>query len=237
VASVDGFCSGRRLGDERDRRSFATRAQARATGRAAPPRRAHAGTGTALPFPNARSTTTRAAAGAHRAAPLREKLELARDLMRQANPLGDLAVILERAVDLLVAELQKQRQGLTSRPQKKPRSAKDTEVTSAARREVVARGGWRCSFVADDGRRCNDRGFLEYDHEIPKGRGGSSGAKNLRLLCRPHNRLAAERVFGKTHVSCAIAASRSKTGNTAGDASHRHDGGHSDVRATLPSRR
>jgi hypothetical protein len=143
---------------------------------------------------------------------LREKLELARDLMRHANPKGDLAVVLERAVDLLVAELQKQRQGRTSRPQKKPRPAKDSEVTRAARREVVARDGWRCSFVVDDGRRCDARGFLEFDHETPKGRGGSSGAKNLRVLCRAHNRLAAERVYGKAHVSSAISASRRKTG-------------------------
>jgi 5-methylcytosine-specific restriction endonuclease McrA len=147
---------------------------------------------------------------------MREKLELARDLMLRANPKGDLAVVLERAVDLLVAELQKRQQGRTSRPQKKPRAAQDTAVTRAARREVVARDGWRCSFVADDGRRCDARGFLEFDHKTPKGRGGSSEAKNLRVLCRAHNRLAAERVFGKAHVANAISASRSKTGKTAG---------------------
>ena len=38
---------------------------------------------------------------------MREKLEAARDLMRHANPEGDLAVVLERALDLLVAELQR----------------------------------------------------------------------------------------------------------------------------------
>jgi hypothetical protein len=110
---------------------------------------------------------------------MKENLELARDLMLHANPKGDLAVVLERAVDLLVAELQKKRQGRTSRPERKPRPAKDTEVTRAARREVVVRDGWRCSFVADDGRRCDARGFLEFDHETPKGRGGNSDAKNL----------------------------------------------------------
>jgi hypothetical protein len=96
-------------------------------------------------------------------------------------------------------------------------------VTSASRREVVARDGWRCSFVADDGRRCDARGFLEFDHGTPKGRGGSSRVKNLRLLCRSHNRLAAERVYGKAHVSRVISACRSKTGQIAG---------HSGVRET-----
>jgi hypothetical protein len=141
---------------------------------------------------------------------MKEKLEVARDLMRHANPQGDLAVVLERAIDLLVDELQKKRQGRTSRPQKKPRQALDTTVTRAARREVVARDGWRCSFVADDGRRCDARGFLEFDHETPKGRGGNSRARNLRVLCRAHNRLAAERVYGKAHVALAMSISRTK---------------------------
>jgi hypothetical protein len=145
---------------------------------------------------------------------MREKLETARDLMRHANPQGDLAVVLERAIDLLVDKLQKKRQGRASQPQKKARQALDTAVTRAARREVVARDGWRCSFVADDGRCCDAGGFLEFDHETPKGRGGNSRARNLRILCRGHNRLAAERAYGTAHVARAISASRSKTGKT-----------------------
>jgi 5-methylcytosine-specific restriction endonuclease McrA len=145
---------------------------------------------------------------------MKEKVELASDLMRHANPEGELAVVLERALDLLIAELEKRKQGRTTRPQKRPRSAKDTQVTRAARREVVERDGWRCSFVADDGRRCDARAFLEFDHEIPKGRGGGSQAENLRLLCRAHNRREAERVYGKAHVSRAISGSRRKTGKT-----------------------
>jgi hypothetical protein len=139
---------------------------------------------------------------------LREKLELARDLTSHANPAGAIEVLFERALDLLIAEQQGKQQGRTGRPARKPRPAKDTHVTRAARREVVARDGWRCSFVADDGRRCEAQAFLEFDHETPKGRGGSSRAENLRLLCRAHNRAAAERVYGVEYVSRAIAESR-----------------------------
>jgi hypothetical protein len=139
---------------------------------------------------------------------MREKLEHACDLMRHANPKGELAVVLERALDLLIAELEEKKQGRTRRPQKQPRPAKESHVTRAARREVVGRGGWRCSFVANDGRRCDALSFLEFDHETPKGRGGESQAKNLRILCRAHNRWAAERVYGKEHVSRAISTSR-----------------------------
>jgi hypothetical protein len=143
---------------------------------------------------------------------LREKLELASNLMRHTNPTGELTVVLERAVNLLIAELEKKKQGRSSRPQKKPRLAKETCVSRAARREVVARDGWRCSFVADDGRRCEAQGFLEFDHETPRGRGGGSQAGNLRVLCRPHNRLAAEHVYGKAHVARAISDARRRAG-------------------------
>src|SRR5579859_2960987 len=45
---------------------------------------------------------------------LRKKLERAQDLMRHANPDGDLAIVVERAVDLLLDKLERQRLGKTS---------------------------------------------------------------------------------------------------------------------------
>ncbi len=140
---------------------------------------------------------------------MKEKLELARDLMSHSSPSGDLTIVLERAVDLLIAELQKKKLGRTDRPQKEA-PAKKPHVTRAARRKVVARDGFRCSFVAADGRRCDAVAFLEFDHEHPKAFGGGSKPENLRLLCRAHNRWAAEQVYGKTHISRAIAVSRRK---------------------------
>jgi hypothetical protein len=145
---------------------------------------------------------------------LRDKLEQARDWMRHASPSGELAVVVERAADLLLAELAKTQQGRTARPQKKPRAAKDSHVTRAARREVVARDGWRCSFVSEDGQRCAATARLELDHETPRGRGGGSHAGNLRVLCRSHNRVAAERVYGKAYVADAV--SRAQTADAPG---------------------
>ena len=51
---------------------------------------------------------------------VKAKLELARDLMSHANPSGDLAVVVERGLDLLIAQLQKARFGQISRPTKQP---------------------------------------------------------------------------------------------------------------------
>jgi hypothetical protein len=148
---------------------------------------------------------------------LRDKVELAQNLMRHSNPDGELSVVLERALDGLIAELQKKKQGRTTRPQTKPRPAKNAHVTRSVRREVVTRDGWRCSFVADDGRRCDSQAFLEFDHEAPKGRGGASHADNVRLLCRAHNRREAERAYGRAHIARAISeAQRARRGVSTG---------------------
>ena len=54
--------------------------------------------------------------------------------------------------------------------------------------------------MSTTGKRCKARGFLEFDHLHPHALGGSGDASNLRLLCRSHNRLAAEQAFGRAHV-------------------------------------
>jgi hypothetical protein len=144
---------------------------------------------------------------------VKEKLELARDLMRHRNPEGDLAVVLERALDLLIADLSKSKLGQTKHPKKKPRPAEPNRITSSARREVVERDGLRCSFVSAEGRRCESRAFLEFDHVRPRGLGGTSEMHNLRLTCRTHNLLAAEIVYGEEFIQRKISpAQRRRSG-------------------------
>jgi 5-methylcytosine-specific restriction endonuclease McrA len=131
---------------------------------------------------------------------LEEKLELARDLMSHSNPRGDLATVIEAALDLLIAERLKAKLGQTNRAQRKARPAKKSRITSATRREVLERDGLACSFVDGEGRRCGARAFLELDHREPKGKGGNGERENVRLLCRAHNQLEAEREYGKAHM-------------------------------------
>jgi len=78
----------------------------------------------------------------------------------------------------------------------------------AVRREVFARDGEQCSFVSEAGVRCDARSFLEIDHIHPKALGGEDSAVNTRLLCATHNRLAAERVFGRDYVKRKIRDAR-----------------------------
>ena len=84
-------------------------------------------------------------------------------------------------------------------------------IPAGVKREVWKRDEGCCSFVGSDGKRCGSRWDVEVDHIKPFARGGQSTTDNLRLVCRAHNGLLAERVFGKGFVSSA----RSRT--AAGD--------------------
>jgi 5-methylcytosine-specific restriction endonuclease McrA len=146
-------------------------------------------------------------------ASVKNKLEQARNLLRHANPSGDLATVLSRALDLLIAEQLRHRFGVGAR-RKAKRPA--TPVTPSAsphiphetRRAVLDRDGLACTWVDANGTRCNSRAWLELDHRHPRGKGGGSESENVRLLCRAHNLLAAEHAYGRAHIERAKAARR-----------------------------
>jgi hypothetical protein len=137
---------------------------------------------------------------------LRQKLARAADLMRHRNPSGNLVVIVDRAVDLLIAKLEKERLGKTARPQAAPRRPhRPGYIPRAIRREVFERDGERCTFCDAHGNRCTATTLLELDHVVARAHGGPDTVGNLRVRCRAHNRLHAERTFGRAHVDRAIA--------------------------------
>jgi hypothetical protein len=137
---------------------------------------------------------------------LRDKLERARDLMRHRNPAGDLAVVVERALDALLDQLEKERLGKTARPPSTPpaRATRAGRVARAVRRAVFERDGEQCTFTDATGARCPSRTLLELDHVESRALGGSGEASNLRVRCRAHNALHAEEVFGRAHVAAHI---------------------------------
>jgi hypothetical protein len=134
-------------------------------------------------------------------ATLREKLELCRDLMSHANPNRDLAPVVERALDLLLAELGRKRLARAKRPRRPIEAgARSGRISNATRRKVFERDGLRCTYVSSDGRRCEASTFLELDHANPRALGGADDADNIRVRCRAHNQLWAEEAFGREHV-------------------------------------
>jgi len=64
------------------------------------------------------------------------------------------------------------------------------------KRPVVAKDGGRCTFVARNGRRCEERRFLEFHHVVPHAAGGKPTADNIELRCRAHNGHEVDRYFG-----------------------------------------
>jgi hypothetical protein len=61
---------------------------------------------------------------------------------------------------------------------------------------VWKRDQGRCTFVGENGHRCEERRFLEFDHVDPVALGGVASVDRIRLRCRAHNQYEAERVFG-----------------------------------------
>jgi len=78
-------------------------------------------------------------------------------------------------------------------------------------REVYARDEGQCTFVAQDGRRCGAREFVEFDHIQPRALDGEPTAANLRLRCRAHNQLYARQCYGDHHMATAVARARRRT--------------------------
>ena len=154
-------------------------------------------------------------------AALKEKLDELQALTSHSNPTGDLAVLIERAVDLALERAKRKRFAKTNRPRKAGSSAKDhrigarrspqrrSHIPNATKREVAERDELRCAFVGKDGHRCTARSRLQFHHEQPWARGGSDTSDNLKILCSQHNRLLAEQDFGARHVARQIAARQS----------------------------
>src|SRR5882724_6252992 len=101
---------------------------------------------------------------------LKEKLELFRALVSHSIPNGDVAAVLERALDLALEQAEKQRFAKTERPRsRRTRMVKRTSLSreqrehipNAVQREVAARDGLRCTYVSEGGCRCSARAFLQ----------------------------------------------------------------------------
>jgi hypothetical protein len=128
----------------------------------------------------------------------REKLRRAQDLLRHQIPDGDPAAVFDRALEALLRDLEKKKLGATARPgASRAQRPGSRHIPAAVRRAVWARDGERCSFVAEDGRRCSATGFLELDHVHPHADGGPASVQNCRILCKGHNLYEARQYFGR----------------------------------------
>jgi 5-methylcytosine-specific restriction endonuclease McrA len=145
-----------------------------------------------------------------------DKLRYAQELLGAQGAAGDLAQVLDRALDALIARLERRKLAATSKPRRTPgRPNRDSRhVPAEVRRDVWRRDQGRCTFVSDSGRRCECRTGLQFDHLHPFGRGGEATESGIRLRCRAHNQFEAERTYGPEfmrHKRLAAAEARAVT--------------------------
>ena len=125
-----------------------------------------------------------------------EKLRRAQALLRHAVPSGDAAEIVDRALTLLIDDVERRRFAVTSRPKPPtPAAQRSRHIPAVVRREVWKRDGVRCAFVGTEGR-CRESGFIEFHYIEPYAAGGAATVENVQLRCRAHNQHEARLVFG-----------------------------------------
>jgi len=87
---------------------------------------------------------------------------------------------------------------------------KSRYIPSHLRERIHARANYQCEYQSPDGTGCSSRTGLEIEHQRPFVLHRSHDEKYLKLFCGPHNRLAAEKVFGAAFIQEKIDASRKR---------------------------
>ena len=126
-----------------------------------------------------------------------DKLRRVQDLLCREIPDGDPAAIFDRALDLLLHDVEKKKLAATNRP-RAPRGTKDgsRDVPAHVRRAVWKRDGGQCAYSGKSGR-CTERRYLEWHHLQPHSHQGPATVDNISLRCRAHNVYESELVFGR----------------------------------------
>ena len=130
-----------------------------------------------------------------------EKLRRVQDLMRHSLPSGDLATILDRALSVLLSELERKKIGISPRTRlRREATPGSRHIPAAVRRSVWQRDGGRCAFSGAYGR-CTETGRLEFHHVRPFASGGEPTEDNVELRCRAHNQYEADLFFADPFIA------------------------------------
>jgi hypothetical protein len=134
----------------------------------------------------------------------RDKLRRAQDLLRHRIPNADLEQVFDKALDLLIAKVLKERFAVGRKPRRQldsgPVASVRHEAPDPMKREVYERDEGRCAFIDGQGNRCPETGCLEFDHIDGFARTHLHDVKTSRLLCRVHNQLLAEQLYGRKFI-------------------------------------
>jgi hypothetical protein len=151
-----------------------------------------------------------------------QALRQLQELLRHQVPSGDLAVIIKDALLRRLGQVKREKLAQAKRPRKTggkegaqgkvevaklparvrraeimPGRPASRHIPAEVKREVWRRDAGRCAFVGRSGRRCSERGRLEFHHVEPYMLGGRSTTRNIELRCRAHNAYEGELIFGR----------------------------------------
>jgi hypothetical protein len=142
-----------------------------------------------------------------------DKLRRLQALLCREIPDGDAGAIVDRALTVLLEQVERAKLGRGAKRRREPRIRPGTDdgirtpppasrhVSRAVRRAVSGRDDGQCAFVSPTGVRCMERKFLEFHHVQAYAKGGPPTIENISLRCRAHNQHEAEVVFGARATS------------------------------------
>jgi hypothetical protein len=147
---------------------------------------------------------------------MKDRLGRMQDRMRHKFPDGDPAAIYDWALAIVEEQMNKKLLGGGARKRKaRPARPGSRHVPAEVRRAVWKRDGGQCAFVAKGGRRCDERGRLEFHHLDPYALGGEATVQNISLRCRAHNAYEAEAWFGPRELGVNSVRSEFTAGSIA----------------------
>ncbi len=154
----------------------------------------------------------------------KEKFERLAEVLGVENPLTHMATVLEQALDAALDQkdpkrkrqrrLEKARRRNTAEGKSRPDEiseeapAESRYISSEVQERLHERADYQCEYRAADGTRCTARAGLEIEHERPFAIFRSHDERFLKVLCRRHNRLRAEQVYGAEFVQAKIDEAR-----------------------------
>ena len=132
-----------------------------------------------------------------------QMLDRGKELLSGKYPCGtDLNVLLTELAKTWLEKNDPLIQGKRREKRKKRAGQKERSrhISAATRDAVYKRDGGRFTYVGSSGKRYDSKWDLEVHHcGAPFASGGDNATNNLKLLCRAHKHLEAERVYGEDH--------------------------------------
>jgi len=138
-----------------------------------------------------------------------EKLKRIQELLSRTHGGSSHAELLDAAMDVFLKRRDPLKKIIKPRPVpcdtaaevEMPYAKPAKSLKPSIRNVMLRKSGGQCEYrESKTSTRCESRHFLEIDHIWPRALGGANVPDNLRVLCRTHNLLVAERIFGRQKI-------------------------------------